>query len=284
MPPRPNVVSVRLDDPALEAVDLLVQAGIAQSRSDAAAHLVTIGIGSAGNLLDHARRLAGSLGTVKDLLEAIKARDLDRVNALLERNRDLAHAAGESGETPMLLATYYGAKEVQDLLLARGVRLNLFEAAAVGKPERVRELLNAHPEDVHAYSHDGWTALHLAAHFGHEDVARLLLDMGANPGARSRNAMHNTAVHAALAGGHGAVARLLVERGADCNAADSHGWTPLHHAAHAGDAETVRFLLRHGADRDARKEGGQTALEVAVERGHDAVADILRGQGEIQQG
>src|SRR5688572_24471049 len=60
----------------------------------------------------------------------------------------------------------------------RGALLDLHEAAATGHLERVRELST--PENVNSASADGFQALGLACYFGHEDVARYLLDAGAD--------------------------------------------------------------------------------------------------------
>ena len=56
---------------------------------------------------------------------------------------------------------------------ATGIEPNIFEAAATGRIQRVRELLKKDPTLAKAYSPDGWTALHL--NWGHLDIVELLL-------------------------------------------------------------------------------------------------------------
>lgn len=270
------MVSVRLDDTGIEAADLLVRAGLAQSRSDAVAQLVTLGIGAAGPLLEKARAIAADVDRLRrEIVAAVKSRDVERVRALLDHDASLANARTETGEPLVLMAVYYGAHEVAELLRARGADLDLFAASAIGETARVRDLLDADPEAVNSHSHDGWTPLHLAAYFGHGDVAQLLLERGASPSAISLNRMANTPLHAALAGQRFEVARMLVEAGADVNASDGAGWRPLHHAAYSGSVEMVALLLERGADPDARNETGQTPLDLARERGHAEVARLL---------
>src|SRR5690349_17592434 len=104
------------------------------------------------------------------------------------------------GHSPILLAAYVGAPEIVEALTAAGAPLNVFEAAAIGRTDRVREYLAVNPGALASRAHDGWTLLHLAAFFGHEETARFLLDAGADPAAISRNEMANTPLHSAVAG------------------------------------------------------------------------------------
>ena len=53
--------------------------------------------------------------------------------------------------------------------------------------------------------------------------------------------------------------------------------SPLRTAAWYGHADIVKLLLERGADRASRNpEDGKIALELALERGHDDVAELLR--------
>lgn len=208
-------------------------------------------------------------------LQAVEANDRSAVLALLEADPSLTQPdAGDM--SPAMLATYYGHGDLARELLARGAPADVFVLAALGLDDRLVAVLDADPAAVHAFSVDGWTALHLAGHFGQTAAAGRLLDRGADPGALSRNRSGNTALHAALAGRRFETARLLVERGADVNAADAEGWTPVHLAAHSGDEDMVRFLLERGASPIAVNANGQIAADLAEQNGHEAVARELR--------
>ena len=76
---------------------------------------------------------------------------------------------------------------------------------------------------------------------------------------------------------------LLLAGGADPDAADANcGKTALMWAAQGGHADMAAALLKAGADRAAKATGdgggckGKTALEIAREKGHEAVAALLR--------
>src|SRR5439155_1144559 len=106
--------------------------------------------------------------SAEELKAAIQSRDAEKVRALLRDDPSLAACRLPDGGTPALLAIYYGAADVLEALVTRGVKLDVFEAAAAGDTSRMRVLLDADPTLVSQRSHDGWTPLHLAAHFGRE--------------------------------------------------------------------------------------------------------------------
>jgi ankyrin repeat protein len=220
-----------------------------------------------------------STDPTEQLFEAIKVGDLAAVTALLASDPALVNAPHASGLPPLMLATYFGRKEVVDLLLAKGAGLDIFAAAALGEVEQIDALLRVDHELIGAHSADGWTPLHLAAHFGHEHAVVLLLARGAHVNARSTNAMANTPLHAALAGRHRGVVELLLANGAAVNAQQQGGFTALQAAARHGDPALAELLLDHGADPVIRTDGGKTALAMAIEKGHAAVAELLRRHG-----
>ncbi|HEY4689399.1 MAG TPA: ankyrin repeat domain-containing protein [Anaerolineae bacterium] len=217
------------------------------------------------------------------LIDAVKAGDADAVKALLASDPALVNAKDESGNSAILLATYYERKPIVDLLLAYKPTLSLFEASAVGDLERVKSILAEDPdliaELMNAYSHDGFTPLGLAAFFGHADIAEYLLARGAEVNSVSRNRMRVMPLHSAVAGRHLRIAEALIAHGADVNAAQQDGFTPLHGAAQNGQQEMVLLLLDHGAEVKAKAGDGRTALAFALAEGHASVADSLRRRG-----
>ena len=183
------------------------------------------------------------------------------------------------GPSAIIEAVYRDAHVRLQALLAARPELDLFEAAAVGDAARLRALLAARPADVHVYSADGWTLLHLAAFFGRAEAVEALLTVGADVRAVSRNHEGNMPLHAALAGkGVGRISTTLLAHGADVRASDAGGHTPLHHAAFRDDVALVNAILARGADPTAKNGDGKTALAIAEERGNAAVARRLRGE------
>ena len=184
-----------------------------------------------------------------------------------------------SAPSPVLAAVYRGDGASVERLLADGTTLTLCEAAAVGDAARVRRLAAAEAAAVAVPSPDGWSALHLAAYFGHGDAVDALLEARADVHARSTNSHANTALHAAAAGrGTVRIVTRLLARGADVNAVEPSNDRPLHLAAERGDVALIELLLGHGADATARGSDGKTALSIAEEHGHTLAARRLRGE------
>ena len=126
-------------------------------------------------------------------------------------------------------------------------------------------------------NHEGRTALHEAAGRCGLSIVKLLIDAGAEVGARDADGM--TPLHEAVApsrvgsgpyaiwrAGDPEVVTFLVEHGADPKAQARTGWTPLHAAAQArdGGAGVVTLLLDRGAAVDARDALGWTPLHYAA--------------------
>lgn len=272
-----KVISVRVSPEVLEAIDTLVDAGLASSRSDGAAQLIGRGVAASEQLLAGARRVAGELQSLKqELFGAVKARDKAKVEAMISQDRWLASVRTPEGESPVLTAVYHGAGEIAQLLRSRGAELNLHEAAALGDISRVGALLAESPDAIESYSHDGWTPLHLAAFFGHAELVADLLARGATVDPLGKNSMANRPLHAALASRRWEAAKLLLAAGAVVNRKDGSGWTPLHLAAANGSAEMVADLLARGADKQAQNDKGETALALAQAKNHAEVVALLQ--------
>jgi uncharacterized protein len=216
------------------------------------------------------------VSAAQDMIEAVRAGDAGKVAGLLARDPSLAEARAESGDSAVLLALYHGRRDIAESLMDAGAPLTIFEAAAAGRAERVRELTRERPELAREVSHDGWTALHLAAFFGHVVVAEALLAAGADLSAVSANDMRNQPLHAAAAGDHSDLVELLIVTGADVNARDGAGFTPLHAAAQNGNTAIARALLDAGTNPRAEQEEGRTPLALATEAGKQGAADLIR--------
>ena len=141
----------------------------------------------------------------------------------------------------------------------------------------VARMLIERGADVAAQNKDGETPLHLVSRNGEEEVARMLIERGADVAAQNKDG--ETPLHMASQYGQVEVARMLVERGADVAAQNNDGETPLHLASQYGEVEVARMLIECGADLAAQNNDGETPLHLASQYGELEVARMLVERG-----
>lgn len=150
----------------------------------------------------------------------------------------------------VLTAVYRGDVSEAERLAA-GRDLDVFEAAALGRAERLEELLHEDPALANAFAEDGFQPLGLASFFGHVESVRVLLEHGAAANSASRNDMRVMPLHSAAAtpdaDARYAIAELLLDAGADPNSRQQDDYTPLMAADQHGDGRLRELLVQHGA-------------------------------------
>ncbi|KAJ5546246.1 hypothetical protein N7494_003831 [Penicillium frequentans] len=99
--------------------------------------------------------------------------------------------------------------------------------------------------DINYQDEQGETALHVAARFGHDECARILLEGTDYQKANTELAENTyswTPLFIASVDGNLNVAKLLIAAGADVDRFDSSGWTAKEHAALRGHLDIARCL------------------------------------------
>jgi uncharacterized protein len=157
----------------------------------------------------------------------------------------------------LLQALYRGDRDEAERL-AVGRTLDVFEAAALGHTDRLRELLDEDASRANAFGDDGFHPLGLACFFGRVDAARLLVERGADVNALARNEHIKTAaIHAAAASNEGGtdestryeLVKLVLDHGADPNlpqGGGDEGFRAIDAARQNGDKRIEQLLLDHG--------------------------------------
>ncbi|KAM6929251.1 E3 ubiquitin-protein ligase MIB2 isoform 2-T2 [Lycodopsis pacificus] len=143
--------------------------------------------------------------------------------------------------------------------------------AAHGSANKVRELVLKYPDKVDI-KNQGKTALQVAAHQGHMEVVKALLQ--ANSSIEVKDEDGDTALHYTAFGNQAEITRLLLSKGANVNLLNNSMCTALHIAVNKGFTDVVRVLTEHSADVNLQDSYGDTPL-------HDAIAKDFRNIIEI---
>jgi ankyrin repeat protein len=219
---------------------------------------------------------------------------------LLDRGADV-HAQDADQNTALHLASFKGKFGIARVLLdynanpnARSMDKTLLHLLMEGNDpsfnnndEHIPDLaqvLVKNGADVDIRLTNEWTPLHVAAFNGWLELARSILDHGANPNAendRDETPLHLVSrgeYHFEENGVH--IALLLLEHGVDVHSQDKEHYTALHAAAFKGKHELTRVLLNHGANPNVRNEKGKTPLHlVPQDYEGDKIATLLLERG-----
>ena len=216
------------------------------------------------------------MDNVQQVFDVISSGDAKAFADILTSEPQAAMARNGNGVSAVLWAAYNRRWDMVALILDKGIPLDIWEASATGRTDRVQELARRVPALIDAVSPDGFSPLGLAAFFGREDTAEFLIDEGADVNARSRNALGVAPLHSAVAARKARIVAALHEAGALPGPVQQGGFTPLHSAAAIGEVGIVKLLLASGADAKARTDDGKTALAMAEEKNQKAAAALLK--------
>src|SRR5437867_1888945 len=116
----------------------------------------------------------------QEFIDAVKRGDLARVRELAKAGPSLLNSRTQRGLSPLLVPLSSGQKVAAANLIAMGAELDIHDAAAAGRLDRVQALAERDPSLVNTASAEGFPPLGLAAYLGHEEVAEYLISKGAD--------------------------------------------------------------------------------------------------------
>ncbi|KAM5344854.1 hypothetical protein ACJ41O_010716 [Fusarium nematophilum] len=194
------------------------------------------------------------------LSEAIWQNDRDMFDFLLSKGADSDPL--DTNATPLWAAVHEGHRYMAQRLIKAGADVNLPSFHHVNAPPA---------------RSGGATALQYATRLGDFNIARLLLENGANINAPPASERGATALQYAAMNGHLNIAILLLEEGALINAPASpvEGRTALQGAAEHGRLDMVHLLLENDED-PGLEERCRAAAEFAEREDHPVIAEKLR--------
>src|ERR1700691_215702 len=210
--------------------------------------------------------------------ELLQKGDTDGLRNLLEEDPSVSEATDVSGVSLLMHAIYRGRLDLAELISSKKKVLDIFEAAALGRHDRLKTCLDEDGIDgmgINSHSKDGFTALHFACFFRQPEAARLLIERGAAVAAVALNPTRVMPLHSAASARNLEAARVLLEHGAPVNARQQGGWVPVHAAAQNGDRPMVELLLKHHADPKLVNDEGKSPASTAREKSHLEIAALL---------
>ncbi|XP_028135453.1 serine/threonine-protein phosphatase 6 regulatory ankyrin repeat subunit C-like isoform X1 [Diabrotica virgifera virgifera] len=227
---------------------------------------------------------------------AVWQRYYEATQLLLTRGGDV-NATDECGYSPLHLSAEHGYTEVVRLLLASGSKVDYRENTEEEFPRTTKcdeplrlAIRNKHMEIARMLLEHGADP-NKRYFFGSEinlvtdlDFLQLLLTFGANPDSRDRSGL--TPLMKAVRQPQGMEAVLLLLKfGADVNAIadERHDYrTVLHYAVLSGNYEIVNLIIKQGAKLNYDEEydlGKPSPLDLAILKGDPKVVELLIKSG-----
>jgi len=324
MPEHLETSKANRDDAFAKRVDEMLTAAV-EGRVDTVRTLLKI---------DSAYARVTDANHATPLHNVVQSGNVEIAQELIDAGADINAKYNRTGHTPLSWAVTWGESSfgVADVLIRGGAVLDLWCAAGLGRLEVVKSFWDAGGNLVDQPSLTGSSrydangkalprppetavevvsdALYIASRNGYIDVARWLLDHGAD--VRFKAFAGGTPLHWAYFSAEPELIGLLLQHGADLEARDDFNdaapsdfgiimasemgssdrvrrllddglstantngkTTPLHAAACYGHVEVAQLLIDRGANPAATNADGKTPLEIARERGHTAFAELL---------
>jgi quinoprotein dehydrogenase-associated probable ABC transporter substrate-binding protein len=231
-----------------------------------------------------------------ELVNAVIAKDLDRVRFLIEKGADV-NARDSGGFTPLDTAARNRSASLVEVLIDAGANPNQPDADgffpllhAINRNHvPTVEMLAKKGADLELRNKQGITPLSWAIGDGKYFAAKALIDAGADVNARSgyENVTPLMVVATQLAAktrtGNLAqgpqpldLARELIAKGAEIDVVSKDGVTALMIAAGHNNAPIIGLLVGAGADPGVKNAQGRTALDIATAAGFDSAVGALR--------
>ena len=126
-------------------------------------------------------------------------------------------------------------------------------------------------------SDSSWPVLHMFVIYNQIDIAKMLIDAGADVSIRDE--YERTALHVCANWNHPEILGMLLDAGVDVNIQDERGETALYRCAWKNHPELARILIDAGADVNIQDDNGSTALHVCASDNNPEIARMLLDAG-----
>ena len=153
------------------------------------------------------------------------------------------------------------------------VEKTVFDVARTGNLKEIKQIFKTNPKAILEISSEGFSPLILAIYRKNNEVAKFLINKGADVNGNSKM---GTPLMAAVVKGNTEMAKLLLSKKVDVNCVDFNGTTALIYATMFKHYDIVDELVKAGANvemKDNRKNG---AIEYAILANDDKLMELLK--------
>ncbi len=183
--------------------------------------------------------------------------DIESIERLVSAGEGI-DSPDRHGRTPLMVAAYKRNHAAAKALIDAGANLN-------------------------ALDNDRYDLLTIAAVLNDPDMVKLAIVAGADTGLIT-SPYEGTALIAAAHLGHVEVVRALIDGKAPLDHVNNLGWTALIEAIVLGDGglrhiAIVRALISAGANLNLPDGNGRTPLALATQHGHEGIAEMIQQAG-----
>jgi ankyrin repeat protein len=210
----------------------------------------------------------------KEIFDAVKANDLAKVKALVEKDTSLVNLKDAAGNTPLHIAAITGSVPIAEYLLLKGADINAentqlntpLHESIRNKKDDISRMLIEKGCGLNNRDGIGRAPLHLAAEHNCKSIVELLIAKGAD--IESETDTKLTPLHyTVLMTNNYEIVEYLIQKGANVNTIDHFGNLPLNSAAYHRSLRMIDLLLDNNADIDTSGTHGINTLLSAAEKG-----------------
>jgi len=186
------------------------------------------------------------------------------------------HAAAHAGNTDEIGKLITGGAEIDKRDAKK--RTSLHVAAYASNEDAVRALAKA-GADLNVLEYQAYDVVTIASVANDLDMLKTVLELGASA-SNITSPYDGTALIAAAHLGHHEVVKMLIDAGAPLDHVNNLNWTALIEVVVLGDGgsdhlKSARHLVEAGADKSIGDRGGVTPLEHAKARGYAEMVKVL---------
>ena len=152
-------------------------------------------------------------------------------------------------------------------------KLDVFEVARNGTTEQLNTILKKNSKEVNSINSDGYSPLILASYRGNNEIAKMLIENGADINYKSGL---GSPLMACVVKSNNEIAKILISKKVDINSTDDNGMTALLYATMFKNYELAALLVKNNANVEAKDNRGNSALDYAVLADDDKLIEILK--------